>query len=455
LIKGTKNHVTESEHMPVRRRWRWTFFIAWTVFVTLAVWWLTTRGATPQSYAAWFGGGGTGGNATFLERVGNWLKLADLNFRRIYPWILLAPYVAWLGARFLLERGQWKASIPVHLSGCVLFALGSHALGEYADWWRPVFVTISTVEGTQLPEKAGLTNQLTTRTNITMVTGSDGPGDGFQGGMGGVFHLSDGMLVSKKVVVQRRRLPNPIDLLDLFVYASLVGIVQTVHFHGRAREREKRAAALEAQLTKARLDALQAQLHPHFLFNALNAISTLLRSDTRAAQDALASFSELLRLALCHSTHPEVTLREDLEFLARYIEIQQTRLGERLCFEQVVAPEFLDCLVPALLLQPLVENAIRHGIEPSPSPGLVRVVVRSQADRLVLTVEDNGAGLGQEEGHFGGAGIGLQNLRSRLETLYGAAHKIDFEPRPEGGVAVTVEIPLRQAPLPQAAKTVS
>jgi sensor histidine kinase YesM len=196
-------------------------------------------------------------------------------------------------------------------------------------------------------------------------------------------------------------------------------------------------------------------LHPHFLFNALNAISTLLRRDTRAAQDALASFSELLRLALCHSTHSEVTLREDLEFLRRYIEIQQTRLGDRLRFEEVIAPEVMDCLVPALFLQPLVENAIRHGIEPSASPGLVRVIVQPQGARLGVTVEDNGAGLtGKEDERGGGAGIGLPNLNSRLETLYGAEHKIEFRPRPEGGVTVRVEIPLRQGPPAPAAAAI-
>ncbi len=439
--------------------------------MALAVWWLKARGEMPQSYSSWFGGGSATAGTTLLERAGNWLKLADLNFRRIYPWILLAPYVVWLGSRFLLERGQWRTGIPAHLLGCVLFAMGCHAVGEYADWWRPIFISVSTVGGADLTGKPGQTNQLTT-TNFTVVTGSarqgamsaggggfgrmSGGGDGFQAGAGAGVVLPEGVGFSRRIVLRQRFLPGPLDLLDMFAYASLVGIVQTVQFHGRVREREKRAAASEAQLTKARLDALQAQLHPHFLFNALNAISTLLRSDTRAAQDALASFSELLRLALCHSTHPEVTLREDLEFLTRYIEIQQTRLGERLRFEQIVAPEFLDCLVPALLLQPLVENAIRHGIEPSPSPGVVRVVVHAPAERLVLTVEDNGAGFSsKEQERHDGVGIGLQNLRSRLETLYGAAQRIEFGPRPEGGVAVTVEIPLRHAPLPQPANAVS
>ena len=236
----------------------------------------------------------------------------------------------------------------------------------------------------------------------------------------------------------------------------MVGLVHAVHFHDRSRERERRAVALEAQLTAARLNALQAQLHPHFLFNALNAISTLLRRDTRAAQEALTSFSELLRLALSHSSQPEVSLREDVEFLRCYVEIQQTRLGDRLRFEEEIDPAAFDCLVPALLLQPLVENAIRHGIEPSPDPGIVRVAIHPQDGWLLVTVEDNGAGLSaKEEEHGSGTGIGLQNLRSRLETLYGTQQQVEVTTRNGGGVRVKVEIPLRRVTLvAQAAVTV-
>jgi len=466
LIAGVEHFAREAPRGPTRRRRWWIFFLAWTIFAAVALWWLRSRSETPQSYSAWFGEGGGRAPATLLERAGNWLKLADLNFRRFYPWVLLSPYAAWLGARFLLERGRWRVSVPVHLLGGALFAAACHGLEEYADWGQPVFISVSTIAATNLDANLGQTNSLTTLTNITLLTSktpgaiSGGGGIAFlggghgslPGGFGGGGVLPPGTRVGRKLVFRQRLFSSPLDLLDLFVYASLVGLVQTVHFHGRAKEREQRSAALEAQLTKARLNALQAQLHPHFLFNALNAISTLLRSDTRAAQEALASFSELLRLALNHSMHPEVTLREDLEFLARYVEIQQTRLSDRLRFEQVVPPEVMDCLVPALLLQPLVENAIRHGIEPSPNPGLVRVVVRSNADHLVLTVEDNGAGFSDKERQRSdGPGIGLQNLTSRLETLYGTAQRIDFGPRPKGGVIVTVEIPLRHAPLAQVA----
>jgi len=227
-------------------------------------------------------------------------------------------------------------------------------------------------------------------------------------------------------------------------YASLAGLAHAVHFYRRYRERERRAMLLESHLARARLHALQAQLQPHFLFNALNAVATLLRRDPRAAQDALASFSELLRLALSQSDKQEVPLGEDLRFVERYVEIQQTRLGERFRFEQIVDPGVLDCLVPALFLQPLVENALRHGIEPSPTPGIVRILVQRREKRLVFSVQDNGVGLPPEEKR-GRPGIGLSNLRARLIALYGEAQSVELVPRPEGGVIVRVEIPFGQS----------
>jgi two-component sensor histidine kinase len=461
LIAKTDNGSPDA----AQRRLRWgIFFAGWTAFVALAVWWLVRRAGAASASPGWFIEGDVAANASLAERIANWLKLADLNFHHIYPWILLAPYVAWLGAHFLLEHGRWRVSLPAHLAGCVLFALACHALATYADWWRPVLVTVGVfTDGTGFKQEAvpnsGQTNGFTISTNASMARRSalwGGAGSAQsalpplpaigQGGPGGTWPASGKPDLHSGVILRKRFLGTQLDLFDPFAYAVLVGIVHTVHFYRRSKEREGRAAALEAQLTQARLTALQAQLHPHFLFNALNAISTLLRRDTRAAQDALASFSELLRLALCHSTEPEVTLREDLEFLRRYVEIQQTRLGDRLHVEEIINPEALDCLVPALFLQPLVENAIRHGLEPSADPGVVRVIVQPQGERLLLTVEDNGAGLSNKENERGGGiGIGLQNLRSRLKSLYGAGQRIDVGPRPEGGVTVHVEIPLHQA----------
>ena len=469
--KQTHVLTTKTDHSSpsaARRRLRWAiFFAGWTVFASLAVWWLVRRAESADPGTSWFFEGDAAANASFAERIGNWLKLVDLNFHGIYPWILLAPYVAWLGARFHLERGHWRMSLPAHLAGCALFVVACRGLATYNDWGRQVVVAFSTPIRTvsagtnEPPGRTGLSNEFAISMNGTTVSSHAQPRalgggaasqrilagpDGEPRGGGEDWPAPGPPGIRSEFFVRRRLLANPLVMLDPLAYAFLVGIVHTVHFYRRSREREGRAAALEAQLTQARLHALQAQLHPHFLFNALNAISTLLRRDTRAAQDALASFSELLRLALCQSTEAEVTLRDDLEFLRRYVEIQQTRLGDRLRFEEVVAPEALDCLVPTLFLQPLVENAIRHGIEPSCNGGWVRVIVQPHGERLLVTVEDNGAGLSNKHnGRDGGMGIGLRNLRSRLESLYGAGQKIDFGPRPEGGVIVQVEFPLRQA----------
>lgn len=238
-------------------------------------------------------------------------------------------------------------------------------------------------------------------------------------------------------------------LLDVLAYGSLAGITHAVHFYRRYRERERRALFLESNLNKARLNALQAQLQPHFLFNTLNAIATLLRRDPKAAEATLTSLSELLRLSLSQSNNQEISLREEMQFLDRYLEIQQTRFGDRLRFEQQIEPAALDCLVPTLLLQPLVENAIRHGIEPSGNPGVVRVSAQQVDGRLAVSVEDDGVGLGAEPA--ASSGIGLSNLKARLETLYGARQEMHVRARPEGGVAVRITIPLRDASAAQAA----
>jgi len=396
---------------------------------------------------------------SLAERIGTWFKLVDLNFHGIYPWIFLAPYVLWLGLRFTLERDRWRSSLPAHLLGCAVFAAASHTFASHAGWNRRVIVTYKAERKESLDETGRPATNII-RTNEFKIV-SDGPlpqlshlppeiGDSLENmersmKSGGPEALGS-PVKHDSLFWTRGASRNLSELLNVLAYASLVGIAQAVHFHRRSRERERRAAALEAQLTEARLNALQAQLHPHFLFNALNAISTLLRRDTRAAQDALASFSDLLRLALSQSTQPEVALSEDLRFLRRYVEIQATRLGDRLRFEEVVPEETLRCLVPALLLQPLVENAIRHGIEPAPDPGAVRVVVEPRGTRLVLTVEDTGVGFSAatRDQDNPGIGIGLENLRARLKSLYGTEGSIDVGPRPGGGVRVRVEIPLRK-----------
>jgi len=258
-------------------------------------------------------------------------------------------------------------------------------------------------------------------------------------------------------------------ILDLLAYGAVTGLVHSVNFYRRLRERERRALLLESNLAKARLNTLKAQLQPHFLFNSLNAITALLRRDPRLAETSLVALSELLRLALSQSERQEGALREELEFVQRYLEIQQTRFGDKLRVEQDIEPEALDCMVPTLVLQPLVENAIRHGIEPAEKAGVVRVSASRKDGKLVLAVEDNGVGLASGNADSGGpenptgfcpslpvpaptftksavwarpgTGIGLANLRERLQALYGARQKLELTPRATGGVIVRVEIP--------------
>jgi len=157
----------------------------------------------------------------------------------------------------------------------------------------------------------------------------------------------------------------------LLFYVLLLGIAWAVYYHGRYREREQAAEQLAAGLAEARFQALKMQLHPHFLFNTLNAISALIPQHAQPARRMVARLGDMLRTALEHEATQEVTLREELEFLEPYLEIEQTRLGERLRVEFEVAPEALDARVPHLVLQPLVENAIRHGVAPRSGPGVV------------------------------------------------------------------------------------
>jgi two-component sensor histidine kinase len=233
----------------------------------------------------------------------------------------------------------------------------------------------------------------------------------------------------------------------LLYYALLLGIAHAVLYHGRFRERERAAERLAAGLTEARLQALKMQLQPHFLFNTLNAISALIPAEARPARRMVARLGDLLRITLEHEETQEVTLREELEFLQPYLEIEQARLEDRLTVVMEVAPETLDARVPHLLLQPLVENAIRHGIAPRIGPGRVEISATSGADGRVLhlTVRDDGPGVGPDSRTRTRQGVGLTNIRSRLEQLYGGEHRFSLENRPEGGVAVGISLPFLRA----------
>jgi signal transduction histidine kinase len=209
---------------------------------------------------------------------------------------------------------------------------------------------------------------------------------------------------------------------------------------------ELRASELRTRLARAQLDALKMQLHPHFLFNTLNTISVLMAEDVGRANAVLLRLSDLLRLVLESGAEQEVPLRQELAFLQRYLEIEQVRFADRLTVRTDVNAELLDLRVPNLILQPLVENAIRHGIASRPEPGRLEVRAQRRGDHLVLQVVDDGPGL--PDGGFGTDGIGLTNTRARLAALYGEDQGFELSTPAGGGLQVSITIPVRQISAP-------
>ncbi len=228
---------------------------------------------------------------------------------------------------------------------------------------------------------------------------------------------------------------------DVLLYWVLLCIGQAVLFHRKYQERELRTSQLETQLAQAQLQVLKMQLHPHFLFNTLHAISALLHEDVELADRMIARLGDLLRATLEQAGVQEVTLREELDFIRPYLEIERARMGARLTVSFAVAPETLDALVPNLLLQPLVENAIRHGIAPRAEPGHIEIRARREGQRLRLEVTDDGPGLVPGKFH---EGVGVANTRARLRHLYGRAHAFEMNNGPEQGVQVAVTIPFSE-----------
>ncbi|MES2305583.1 MAG: histidine kinase [Gemmatimonadota bacterium] len=229
------------------------------------------------------------------------------------------------------------------------------------------------------------------------------------------------------------------------VFSGMALVQHLGDLYSQARDRERRAAQLRADLAQSRLQALRGQLHPHFLFNTLNTIAALVHSDPDGAERVTSRLGDLLRETLQDDGETEVPLRRELTFLERYAEIQQTRFADRLSVEVDVPADALDALVPSLILQPLVENAIRHGIEPRAAKGTVRVTARRNGDRLELEVHDDGVGIGPDgcNGHdTSGCGVGLRNTRMRLQELYGEGKSaFSIGPAEGGGTVARVSLP--------------
>jgi len=214
-------------------------------------------------------------------------------------------------------------------------------------------------------------------------------------------------------------------------------------YYRKYRQRELESSQLEAQLAHAQLEVLKIQLEPHFLFNTLNSIAALARNDGPAAENMTLQLADLLRFSLDAMGVHEVPLSRELTVLQKYIDIQQTRFQDRLRVEMDIAGNTLGALVPNMILQPLVENAIRHGIGPRRAPGVIRICTRQVFDELWMEIGDNGMGLTRFGGMVPPDGVGLRNTRARLQQLYNHDHRLTLEDAPGGGCVVKIHIPFR------------
>jgi signal transduction histidine kinase len=308
-------------------------------------------------------------------------------------WLAFLPAVAWLSFRFPIERRRLVRNVGLHLLACVLI------VGTNRATFRAVARIFPPAQDSLRP--VGPPNAL------------------------GVFF---GLRAA----------------LDVLVYWSLLGLCQAITNFRSSQERERRAAELEARLTRSQLQALRMQINPHFLFNTLNSIATLVYVDPRAADEMLGDLSELLRRSLDSMEEQEIALAQELEFIGAYISIEQKRFGERLRVEQRVPDELMKALVPALILQPLVENAIRHGIEPRRGPGLISIEAKQEDKHLHLIVRDDGRGLpGADLNGSLRRGIGLANIQARLQALYGQDQSFAFGRAEPQGCRVDIRLPLQ------------
>jgi two-component system, LytTR family, sensor kinase len=318
----------------------------------------------------------------------------------VYLSALLTPLIIWAGRRWPLDRPLGRV-LALHLSFSLLWAATKLFLeaGFHLGW------------NTLWPYDSALT--VSSELTLLFIFG---------------FHTS------------------------VVAYWVVLSIQAAIRNHQRYQEREQailrselRASQLETQVAQARLGALKAQLQPHFLFNTLNAIVVLVRQQKgRQAEETLARFSDLLRAVLADLDAQEVTLSRELEYLRLYLAIEEVRFSDRLRVQIDVDPELLDAAVPHMALQPVVENAIRHGIGRRASPGVIALRATRVGDSLQIVVQDDGPGFGAEGG-VAGSGLGLANTRARLKQLHGEAAELRTTNAEQGGAMVTIVLPFRIA----------
>jgi len=316
--------------------------------------------------------------------------LLALNLNYWYSWAVVAPAILWLARRCPLERGSLARSVPAHIVG-VFGATLAH---------------------------------------VSLVTAG-------RAGIDWVNGMSTGNWLTQ---FQRMFFLN-FDW-EMMTYWSIVGLSHALRYHYEAQARALTASRLETRLVEAQLQTLQRQIQPHFLFNTLNTVSALIHRDVEAADAMIARLGDLLRQSIETVDVQEVALAHELDFLKKYVDIEQARFQDRLTVTFDIEPGTEDCPVPNFLLQPLVENSIRHGIGPRPGPGHVLVKAKREGDLLQIEVRDDGVGVNAARLSDLEHGVGLSNTRSRLAHLYGDRHRFVVSSPPPGGLSVSVEIPV-------------
>ena len=342
---------------------------------------------------------------TAIYGLSRWTLKPDTT--AIFPYLVLMNLVTWVG------YAMWMPAI---------FWLGRRFRFDRQGWWRALLVH-------------GPASLVITSVHLAYVGTTRWFLQGVRGG--------DPELLTTILDAFFRTVDQ-----TLPVYWAIIGLQHAVDYYRQARAREVRAARLETRLLSSQLQALQQQLHPHFLFNTLHAISTLVHRDPDKADLMIERLSDLLRITLRKDGVQEVELAEELEYVRAYLDIEQVHFGSRLRIEYRIDAAALDALVPTLILQPIVENAIRHGLEPLVRPGTLTIEAEADGDVLVLRVRDDGVGFAKTFKRRDG--VGLANTRSRLDRLYGEAAALTMHEQPSGGVRVDVTIPLRK---PAAAAT--
>lgn len=252
----------------------------------------------------------------------------------------------------------------------------------------------------------------------------------------GLYEWESGMMAELRAVVWNISDGGPLYWVVIFVHNA-------GYYYKRYEISAAKAADLNAQLAQAQLQSLKMQIHPHFLFNALHSISELIHADPNAAERMVVALSRLLRSSLANSSMLEVPLKRELEMTRLYLNIEKMRFDDRLAIDINVAEETEDALVPNLILQPLVENAIKHGISHRPGLGCIAVETIRNGGSLVITIRDNGAGFNTEKGPLV-EGVGLTTTRARLDKLYGAGQSFHFVRRP-GGTEAVIRLPFKVA----------